>query len=178
MPRVTAARATRGRNTGSPALVLVLACALGVFLGLGLFTFRYAKGLSYFSTDPSACVNCHIMQSQYASWQRSSHHAQAVCIDCHLPADFVPKYIAKAENGYRHAERFTSGNFAEPIFVQPRGAEILEENCIRCHGALVADMRAGSSGHAPGIACVHCHAGVGHGEPARLGGPFRADVDR
>jgi hypothetical protein len=24
------------------------------------------------------------------------------------------------------------------------------------------------------LSCLHCHFGVGHGESARLGGPFRA----
>src|SRR5262249_39642603 len=64
---------------------LVLAIALGVVLGLGGFTFRYAEGLSYFSTDPKACANCHIMRRQYDGWQKASHHGAATCADCHLP---------------------------------------------------------------------------------------------
>ena len=47
--------------------------------GLGGFTFQYAEGLSYFSTDPKACANCHIMQREYDDWQRASHHAVATC---------------------------------------------------------------------------------------------------
>ncbi len=152
-------------------LALVLAIAVGTLLGLGAFTFRYAEGLSYFSRDPSACVNCHIMQPQYDAWQHSSHRAHAVCIDCHLPESVIPKYIAKAENGYRHGERFTTGNFVEPIVVQARGAEILQENCVRCHESLVADMNVAHLGET--VRCVRCHAGVGPGEPARLGGPVR-----
>jgi cytochrome c nitrite reductase small subunit len=143
--------------------------------GIGAFTFRYAEGFSYFRTDPSACVNCHIMRSQYDSWQRSSHHAAAVCVECHLPHDFVPKYLAKAENGYRHAKEFTAGTFAEPIVVQRRGREILEQNCIRCHGSLVAEINRDSAHAEPGQVCVRCHFGVGHGEAARLGGPLRPD---
>src|SRR4051794_6517126 len=72
-------------------LLVVLACSIGVALGVGLYTFRFAEGLSYFSPDPVACVNCHIMRPQYAAWQHSSHHTVAVCIDCHLPHEFVPK---------------------------------------------------------------------------------------
>jgi cytochrome c nitrite reductase small subunit len=156
-------------------LVVVFACALGAMFGIGGFTFRYAEGFSYFRTDPSACVNCHIMRPQYDAWQKSSHHAVAVCVDCHLPHDFVPKYLAKAENGYRHAKEFTAGTFAEPIFVKRRGREILEENCVRCHAPLVAEIR-GASGHSkPEEFCVRCHAGVGHGEAARLGGRLRPE---
>jgi hypothetical protein len=40
----------------------MLAIAFGIFVGIGGYTFRYAEGLSYFSTDPAACANCHIMQ--------------------------------------------------------------------------------------------------------------------
>ena len=80
----------------APALV---AATLGVFVGTGVVTFQHAEGLSYLSTDPRACVNCHIMRSQYDSWQKASHHNWARCVDCHLPHDFVPKYIAKARNG-------------------------------------------------------------------------------
>jgi len=42
-------------------LVVVLACLLGVPAGIGAFTFVYANGYSYLSTDPRTCLNCHIM---------------------------------------------------------------------------------------------------------------------
>jgi hypothetical protein len=29
------------------------------------------------------CVNRHIMQPQYDSWQKASHHSITTCIDCH-----------------------------------------------------------------------------------------------
>jgi cytochrome c nitrite reductase small subunit len=160
-------RQWRARN----GLVLGLAIGLGTALGIGAFTFRYAAGLSYLSAEPSACVNCHIMQTQYDGWQKASHHTVAVCIDCHLPHEFIPKYLAKAENGYRHSERFTTGAFVEPIRVQPRGIAILEANCRRCHSALTAEI---SHGERIGgeLSCLHCHFSVGHGESARLGAPL------
>lgn len=155
---------------------LGLSVALGVLAGLGSYTFSYAEGLSYFSTDPEACVNCHIMQSQYDSWQKASHHTSAVCVDCHLPAEFVPKYIAKAENGWRHGKLFTTGGFKEPIEVQAAGREILQANCIRCHSALTADMLAhgerSASVERDDVQCTHCHATVGHGVRAGIGGPM------
>lgn len=148
---------------------------MGVALGIGGFTFRYAEGLSYFSTNPKACVNCHIMRPEYDAWQKASHHTAAVCIDCHLPESFIPKYIAKAENGWRHGEKFTTGNFEEPITVKARGVEILEANCRRCHGGLVADITASSNEPREELSCVRCHRGVGHGDVAAIGGPLRDD---
>jgi cytochrome c nitrite reductase small subunit len=167
-----------------------LACVLGVAVGLGTYTFGYAKGLSYFGTDPAACANCHIMEPQYAGWQKASHHTVARCIDCHLPESFIPKYLAKAENGYRHGKLFTTQTFEEPITIKAAGREILQANCERCHADLVHGLLSRSGyGHDPegqrsarerelaaqGVDCVHCHWTVGHGERAGLGGPARAD---
>lgn len=88
-----------------------VAALVGVLGGLGAYTFRYAEGLSYFSTDPRACVNCHIMRDLYDSWQNASHHATATCVECHLPTAFVAKYLAKAENGFWHSKGFTLQDF-------------------------------------------------------------------
>src|SRR5688572_11804361 len=151
-------------------LILALACGIGTAMGLGSFVFRYAEGLSYFGTDPSACRNCHIMQPQFDGWQKGSHHAVAVCIDCHLPQGFVSKYYVKSENGYRHGKLFTTQTFAEPIVVQAKGREILEANCVRCHLPLVSELSPATNDAQHGISCVRCHSGVGHGEAARLGG--------
>jgi cytochrome c nitrite reductase small subunit len=164
-----------------PVLPLLLSVAVGVLSGIGSYTFSYAKGFSYFSTDPRACVNCHIMQSQYDGWQKASHHQSAVCIDCHLPHDFIPKYLAKSENGWRHGKLFTTGGFVEPISVKPAGREILEQNCVRCHAALTAEIRGTERTGAhdsPGLRCTHCHADAGHGSRTGLGGPLgTAELD-
>lgn len=135
---------------------------LGITLGVGLFTFGYGEGLSYFSTDPRACANCHIMNDQYASWQKSSHHAFAKCIDCHLPHYLVPKYLAKADNGWRHSKAFTLMDFHEPIQMTEGNKRILQDNCLRCHEPFVHDI-VSSGMHGQGVSCVHCHATVGHG---------------
>jgi cytochrome c nitrite reductase small subunit len=167
---------------GTPGLLIALAVVTGMAAGIGGFTFRYAEGLSYFSTDPAACMNCHIMRPQYDAWLKASHHGVATCIDCHLPHELVPKYWAKAENGYRHSKEFTAQTFAEPIVIQARGREILQASCLYCHGGIVhgnasgTDERAEPSEQAA-LPCVHCHLSVGHGERAGLGGPLHYDTE-
>ena len=113
---------------------IVLSALVGILLGVGVFTFDYAEGLSYFSRDPAACANCHIMQPQYDSWQKASHHGVARCVDCHLPHGLIPKYMAKASNGYHHSKGFTFQDFHEPIRIKGANSEILQENCLHCHG--------------------------------------------
>jgi len=158
----------------SRLLPLVLASSIGVAAGIGSYTFRYAEGLSYLKTDPRACVNCHIMQPEYDAWQKASHHDAAVCIDCHLPHSFFEKYAAKAENGWRHGEKFTTQNFDEPIVVQSRGREILQENCVRCHVDLVHAIADTPSAGREQLPCIHCHSNAGHGQKSGIGGPLRA----
>lgn len=141
------------------------AVLLGVPLGLGLFTFRYAEGLSYFSKDPRACVNCHIMQDEYDSWAKSGHHHVAGCVDCHLSHALVPKLVDKSRNGWNHSVAFTLQNFHEPIVIGPKNAEILQLNCLRCHEDFVHDIvRSQSPAASPEetVSCVHCHKNVGH----------------
>jgi cytochrome c nitrite reductase small subunit len=143
---------------------LWIAVALaGLALGLSAFTFRYAEGLSYFSTDPRACANCHIMNDQFASWSRGPHHGDAGCVDCHLPHATVAKYVAKALNGYHHSKGFTLQDFHEPILIKAHNAEILQENCLRCHEELVHDVAAAGGSPEREVRCVHCHRNVGHG---------------
>ena len=153
--------------------MLLLAVVIGILLGLGGFTFHYGEGLSYFSKNPAACMNCHIMRPQFDSWQKSSHHNLATCVDCHLPHDILGKYIAKAENGFNHSKAFTLQNFHEPIQITKKNSRILQKNCIECHRTfvheLVSDNRIGSNS----MNCVHCHRSVGHGESVGLGGPER-----
>lgn len=161
---------------GLPGSAALLAAMAGVLLGVGGFTFKYAEGFSYFSKDPRACVNCHVMRSQYDSWQKASHKGVATCVDCHLPEDFVRKYLAKADNGYHHSKGFTFEDFHEPIMIKRRNSRILQENCLRCHGNMVQDMVAGATTDLDAIRCVHCHQTVGHGEPAGLGGPDRGEA--
>lgn len=139
----------------------VLSALAGVFLGLSGYTFQFAKGFAYFSNDPNACANCHIMNGQLDSWLKSSHHGQAVCNDCHTPQALIPKLITKAENGWNHSVKFTMQNFAEPIRIRAVNAERLLENCIRCHQELVREIHGGTpDGEAR---CTKCHLGVGHG---------------
>ena len=154
--------------------VTVLAILIGVLIGTGAFTFKYAEGFSYFSTDPKACMNCHIMTPQYESWQKSSHHAVAGCVDCHLPHTFIAKYIAKAENGYHHSKAFTTQDFQEPIMIKEKNSRILQHNCVDCHSDMMFDILTGHGGGADSVSCVHCHASVGHGElPTGIGGADR-----
>lgn len=136
----------------------------GIAFGLGLFTFSYAKGFSYLSNDPAACVNCHIMRDQYEGWSHSSHKAVATCNDCHTPHRFPDKWVIKGVNGFNHSVAFTTGNFPEPIRIRGFNANIAQENCVECHQTTVAEMHLFVSEEE--LRCVNCHGNVGHDNAA------------
>jgi cytochrome c nitrite reductase small subunit len=144
-------------------LALLLAGTVGLFAGVGTYTFYYGQGHSYLSNDPKACVNCHIMRDQYEGWQKAPHHAVATCNDCHTPTSLIPKYLSKAENGFWHSKGFTLQDFHEPIQIKPRNAAILQNNCVRCHEQIVGEINTHAGEQGRMLDCVHCHREVGHG---------------
>lgn len=158
---------------------LAVSVLIGLLGGLGVFTFNYAEGLSYFSNDPQACANCHIMDEYLDSWSHAVHGRVATCNDCHTPHDFFGKYLTKAENGWFHSYSFTMQTFPENLVIRAGNRRKLQANCVACHSELVSEINevhapAGSPqalgpdglavhGHGAAIDCLRCHASVGHG---------------
>ena len=142
-------------------LFILIGVGLGASIGLGGYTFHYAKGSSYLTNDPKACMNCHVMKEQYDGWSRGSHRAVATCNDCHAPQDLIPKYWVKARNGFWHSFYFTTGSFHEPIRIGAKNLEVTEQACRHCHGAVTHAIGETSSGREP-LKCTHCHSSVGH----------------
>jgi cytochrome c nitrite reductase small subunit len=168
-------------------VLMAVTVLVGTALGLGLFTFVYAKGASYLTTNPAACANCHVMAEHYAAWQRSSHRSAATCADCHMPHDFVGKYLAKSTNGFWHSLAFTTGRFPDPLQIKPANRAIAEQACRDCHQPIVDAIDPISddppampiaaqrpTGARPQIhdgavassanreSCIRCHTYVGH----------------
>jgi cytochrome c nitrite reductase small subunit len=140
---------------------VLLASLVGLMLGVGLYTFGYARGYSYMTNDPAACVNCHVMRTQYDSWMKGSHGKVAVCNDCHTPPGLIPKYSTKALNGFFHSLAFTTQNFPDEIRINGRNARVTEKSCMKCHEDIVSGIRSGR-GHRSDVSCVGCHRTVGH----------------
>lgn len=143
------------------SLLVVLACLIGLVLGVGSYTFIYGKGYSYLSDDPKACVNCHIMRDQYESWSRSSHHNVATCNSCHTPENVYLKYFNKMENGFWHSLKFTTGDFKDPIRIRGHNFDISMNACFKCHSGLM-NSTLHQEATDDGKSCVHCHKAVGH----------------
>jgi cytochrome c nitrite reductase small subunit len=142
-------------------LPVLFAVMLGLLCGVGAFTFGYGQGASYLSNNPTSCVNCHVMQDHYNSWQTSSHQHVAVCNDCHLPHHPLGKWVTKADNGFFHSLAFTLNNFHEPIQIKPRNRRVTQNACLDCHSDLVHPMLPAEP-QGETLLCIHCHRDVGH----------------
>ncbi|MFV0505166.1 MAG: cytochrome c nitrite reductase small subunit [Bacteroidales bacterium] len=147
----------------------------GVLGGLLVYTFYMSRAWSYASDDPSTCVNCHVMQSQYSSWFHSSHRERANCNNCHVPQDNVfSKYAFKAKDGLYHSYVFSTRQEPQVIRAKEASSGVIMDNCIRCHSDLnTTIVNTGTvcfkdTKEGKGKACWECHRDVAHGEISNL----------
>lgn len=158
---------TNSSNLFGIFLVLLLA-----FFAMGFYTFYNAKGISYFSDSSESCNNCHVMNEVYNDYLAGAHSKKiagkprASCMDCHLPHNFVDKWIAKAQSGINHAYAFTFKLDELPtnLSANAKSKQMVQDNCIRCHGEFAAAaVNASTNPHADSsLSCVSCHNSVGH----------------
>jgi cytochrome c nitrite reductase small subunit len=141
---------------------------LGVFAGLGLFVVHVSRATSYMSDAPETCMNCHVMTTQYVSWQHSSHATVATCNDCHVPHDSVfSHYGFKAKDGLWHATVFTMRWEPQVIRLSKGAVPVVEANCRRCHKAVVEDVALAAHDRGD-LRCWDCHREVPHGASRSL----------
>lgn len=160
-----------------PRWRLPVYCALGVAAGLGLTVAHVSRATSYLSDAPEACVNCHVMTTQYATWQRSSHARVATCNDCHVPHDtLLNKYAFKARDGMYHSTIFTLRLEPQAIQMSAAAIPVVEANCRRCHGAVIEETHmkypavqaAKAAANGGEMRCWDCHREVPHGRTRSL----------
>jgi nitrate/TMAO reductase-like tetraheme cytochrome c subunit len=144
--------------------VVALGCAGLLLAGAG--------GFFYYSSTPSFCNSCHIMEPYVASWKTSSHN-QVSCIKCH----FAPGW----ENAVRSkvlAVRYVVATVAGLHVTKPV-AEVEDASCLRegCHekrliegkvvfkGKVMFDhgLHLGSLRRGKQLRCTSCHSQIVQG---------------
>ncbi|PLX08090.1 MAG: cytochrome c nitrite reductase small subunit [Marinilabiliales bacterium] len=154
---------------------VIVAVLVGLIIGIFVYIFYVSNAVSYLSDNPETCINCHVMNSQYDSWNHSSHREKANCNDCHVPHNNIfNKYFFKAKDGMRHATMFTLRLEPQAIKIKEAGIEVVQDNCIRCHSNLITDHRVltlDNSYHKYRLEerkCWECHREVPHGKVRSL----------
>ncbi|MCL2589513.1 MAG: NapC/NirT family cytochrome c [Betaproteobacteria bacterium] len=136
------------------------------------------------------CLFCHEMKDNvYREYQTTIHYTnrtgvRAVCADCHVPREFVPKLIRKVKAAKEVWHKIlgtidTPEKFAEyrPVIAQNEWKRMKDNNsqeCRNCHDPKFFDFS--QQGYrsvnqhqvgllAKGQACIDCHKGVAHRLP-------------
>ncbi len=158
-----------------------------VFVAGIAFTGLFSIGISQTNTL-EFCSSCHSMQINVNEYKESVHYknasgVRAVCSDCHVPKDFIPKMIAKvvaAKDVFHELagtidtpEKFYQErwNMANRVWDRMKSTDSRE--CRTCHDFSQMDLSAQSRsarnrhGRAPdeGKTCIDCHKGIAHEEP-------------
>ncbi len=161
-------------KTGN-AMKYVATCCVVMVVGLFAYVVHESRMLSYLSSDPKVCINCHAMNTHYATWQHSSHRDLATCVDCHLPRDsFIKKMIAKSRDGYNHSLAMTLGTYGNNLRITGNAARRIQANCISCHQEMVSQMMDNSELYSRkddvpmGRNCWGCHRDLPHGTTRNL----------
>ncbi|SFV65967.1 Cytochrome c nitrite reductase, small subunit NrfH [hydrothermal vent metagenome] len=162
------------RTEGVEERIKKVAIAIIIIATLLFFYMVYiSKAWSYLSKDPKACINCHVMNTQYATWQHSSHARDVTCVECHLPTDgFFNKYMAKARDGFNHTVAFTFDTYEHAIKISDDGAKRVQNNCISCHKSMTSIIGSNADKYhnfademvENGRKCWSCHQDVPHGK--------------
>ena len=152
------------------------------FLGIFIYSIYVSNAVSYLSDDPKTCVNCHVMRSEFATWQHSSHREVATCNDCHVPHNNVlNKYYFKAKDGLRHATMFTLRMEPQVIKMHEAGKAVVQKNCQNCHQKIneevgLLNITLEDKHHGKGKLCWDCHREVPHGRVKGLDSTPNAKV--
>ena len=71
----------------------VAICSVVVVIAMFAYLVNESKMLSYMSSEPEVCINCHTMNTHYATWQHSSHRAEATAPAAVAPRHQMPSRI-------------------------------------------------------------------------------------
>ncbi|UCG78593.1 MAG: cytochrome c nitrite reductase small subunit [Nitrospirota bacterium] len=108
------------------------------------------------SEQPSFCVSCHVMESEFEAWSHAGAHRRKLCVDCHLPNENKSAhYLWKAIDGMKDVLLFYSGSVPERITITEHGKKVVQSNCVRCHESTVMAIDTDRQ-------CWNCHRRIQH----------------
>ncbi len=145
-------------------------CALAVGL-IGGILIAVCVSATTRATDQAAfCGGCHAMAE--AAWtHKQSIHAREDCNSCHLPAALVARMPKKAAIGFHDFYVNTTSSVPPLIEASKSMKQIVNDNCIRCHGATISKVNMNTKEY-----CTDCHRAVPHMRQAPVSQRRAADV--
>jgi cytochrome c-type protein NapC len=171
---------------------------------LGLLTVGFVVGIFFwggFHTGLEAtntlgfCTSCHEMRDTvYQEYKTTIHYqnrtgVRAICSDCHVPREWGPKMIRKAQASFEVWGKIT-GDIDTPAKFEAKRMELAthewarmkangSQECRNCHNfdAMSAQAQKPSSykrhmeAKAAAKVCIDCHKGIAHHLPKEYHDP-------
>jgi cytochrome c-type protein NapC len=163
---------------------------LGIAFVLGIIFWGGFNTAMEWTNTEKFCISCHEMETNvYAEYRNTIHYqnrtgVRAVCSDCHVPKEWVPKMIrkvqatrelyGKATGSIDTREKFEAKRhiLAEREWKRMKANDSLE--CRNCHNFASMDYaeqnRRSATTHQAafnaGNTCIDCHKGIAHQLPA------------
>jgi cytochrome c-type protein NapC len=161
---------------------------LGLFSAGIIFWGGFNTAMEYTNTE-KFCISCHEMKDNvYAEYQNTIHYSnrsgvRAICSDCHVPQEWVPKMIRKIQASKEvlgkitgivdTPEKFEAHRLTMASREWARMKANNSQECRNCHNFEYFDYgaqgRRGANTHQQafneGQTCIDCHKGIAHKLP-------------
>ena len=150
--------------------VVVASLGLMGFAAGGILLFSAAS--FWWTSQPSFCIKCHVMEPYVAAWEQSSH-ASVNCEACHLTPGFFG-FLGGKISGLQVVMNYIRGEYEDYSF----NAAVSNGACLQCHEEILeGNIHDNPSGitvsHSDiigmGGKCLNCHSTVAHGGEVPVG---------
>jgi cytochrome c-type protein NapC len=137
------------------------------------------------------CTSCHEMDTVYEEYKKSVHYqnqsgVRAICPDCHVPKEWVPKMVRKTEASFNELPKTILGTIDTPEKFEAARLELAEHvwagmkannsrECRNCHSLEAMELslqdKSARKKHTAehmrekGETCIDCHKGIAHKLP-------------
>ena len=85
-------------------------------------------GLVNYSTSPTFCHSCHIMEPYYQAWKASKHN-KAACVDCHYPPSNTQTYMWRKFQSLSQVAKFFTKTYSSKPYAEVQDSACLREGC-------------------------------------------------
>ncbi|MBC9073230.1 NapC/NirT family cytochrome c [Thauera sp. CAU 1555] len=167
-------------------------------LGLGTIVVAFGAGIIFWggfntvmewTNTEKFCISCHEMEvNVYQEYRNTIHYqnrtgVRAICSDCHVPKEWVPKMIRKIQAS-RELYGKVMGTIDTPEKFEAERLRLAQNEwrrmkandsreCRNCHSFEYFDYsvqgrrsnQAHQTGLAEGQTCIDCHKGIAHSLP-------------
>jgi cytochrome c-type protein NapC len=167
------------------SLSVTAVVAIGMVCGL-IFWGGFNTGMEA-TNSLVFCTSCHEMRDTvYQEYKETIHYrnrsgVRAICSDCHVPKDWVHKFVRKVQASQELYSKFIAGSIETPEKFENRRMEMAQHvwetmkgndshECRNCHSWEAMDpqkqhprgRKKMEEAQKQGKTCIDCHKGIAH----------------